>query len=71
MAYFLLHNFIRNDMVTDPFEEQIGTELPHLDYEENGGHVDYVDIVESTQEWNQKRDEIAQGMWLTVRENFI
>ncbi|XP_042023260.1 putative nuclease HARBI1 [Salvia splendens] len=68
MACFLLHNFIRNEMEIDPIEEQIEIEMPHLDYEDDGGHADFVDIFESTVEWNQKRDEIAQAMWLNYNE---
>lgn len=59
---FLLHNFIRSQMEVDPVE-LILDESTNI--EENGEPEDvtYIDAVESSREWNEARDAIAQAMW--------
>lgn len=63
MACFLLHNFIRGEMVVDPIEELVDC------FEENSGndelHDDegFVESVEPSTVWNEKRDEMAEMMW--------
>ncbi|XP_057776921.1 uncharacterized protein LOC130995585 isoform X2 [Salvia miltiorrhiza] len=65
MSCFLLHNFIRSEMVHDPIEELID-ELPTVNvYEEHGDEEEdgFVDATETSPEWNQTRDAMAQAMW--------
>lgn len=63
MACFLLHNFIRSEMVVDPIEqlvESLPLEEPNDDQDESVG---FVDAVEATHEWNMFRNNIAHSMW--------
>lgn len=62
MACFLLHNFIRNEMRDDPFEEAVeDTTEEHVDLD--GDETNFVESIEATAEWNQKRDDLANRMW--------
>lgn len=53
MACFLLHNFIRREMNTDPIEAVLEGEnsvpIPEADYIPH----DYIDYVDPTPEWTQ------------------
>lgn len=62
MACFLIHNFIRSEMVVDPIEEMMNN-LDQGENDDNDEQDDYVDFVEATPAWNHKRDELAQLMW--------
>ncbi|KAH6767391.1 hypothetical protein C2S52_018374 [Perilla frutescens var. hirtella] len=62
MCCFLLNNFIRSQMNIDPIEQQFDM----LVNDEGALGVDgdeFVDIVESSPEWNAARDHLADGMW--------
>lgn len=63
MACFLLHNFIRNEMMNDPIEEAIDELQSDLHEEDVDDKASYVDGIEATAEWNHKRDELANSMW--------
>ncbi|XP_042065703.1 uncharacterized protein LOC121809234 [Salvia splendens] len=64
MACFLLHNFIRREMVIDPVEIELdGAVGPQTPTEEEYVGLDFVDCVEPTQEWTQTRDNLALNMW--------
>lgn len=65
MACFLIHNFIRGEMVVDPIEELIDSMGDGINNVAGEEHEDFVDVVEATSEWNQKRDELAQAMWMS------
>ncbi|XP_042059276.1 uncharacterized protein LOC121803712 [Salvia splendens] len=65
LSCFLLHNFIRGQMTVDPIEleldgHHIGMGLQEEVPEENV----YVDTIEATPAWNNKRDQLAEAMWL-------
>lgn len=67
MACFLLHNFIRREMPTDPIEAQL---VSNVDYTANIPEVDgldYVDHVEPSAEWTQFRDALANALWLDIQ----
>ena len=64
MACFLLHNFIRREMTSDPIEDEIDS---NVDYTTNLTDVDgpdFVDHVEPTSAWTQFHDDLANVMWL-------
>lgn len=63
MACFLLHNFIRTQMEVDPFEENLDTVAGEDSAAEQDNGTEYIDYVEASPEWTQKRDAIAQEMW--------
>lgn len=76
MTCFLLHNFIRSQMASDPIEQALdggheGDNVEHEDEVDNVEHADeggeFVDVIEPSTEWNQKRDEMALAMWNYVR----
>ncbi|KAH6805242.1 hypothetical protein C2S51_030073 [Perilla frutescens var. frutescens] len=62
MACCLLHNFIRIDMPYDPLESTIPE-----DWTNNASHEqldeDFIDQVESSQQWNNWRDSLALNMY--------
>ncbi|KAH6822384.1 hypothetical protein C2S53_003849 [Perilla frutescens var. hirtella] len=62
MACCLLHNFIHTDMPYDPLESTIPE-----DWTNNASHVqldeDFIDQVESSQQWNNWRDSLALNMY--------
>lgn len=62
-ACFLLHNFIRSVMEVDPLEEMVDAQLMHETHELEDPEVEYIDEVESSTAWNQKRAAIATEMW--------
>ncbi|XP_047983541.1 uncharacterized protein LOC125224221 isoform X1 [Salvia hispanica] len=65
MACFLLHNFIRREMSTDPVEIALDVDVPMV---VNGAPYvanNYVDCVDPSPEWTALRDAIAQEMWNT------
>ena len=63
MACFLLHNFIRSEMTSDPIEQEIDGVEGDEDAEHDDEGIEFVDGVEPSTEWNQKREEMAQVMW--------
>lgn len=63
MACFLLHNFIRNEMSDDPFEEGLDDFLEDMNEGDEDEEVSYVESIEATAAWNHKRDELANAMW--------
>lgn len=63
MACFLLHNFIRRQMVVDPIELQMDR-LTENNYEiVDGGAPDHVENMEPSTEWSEFRDNLAEMMW--------
>lgn len=63
MTCFLLHNFIRREMSSDPIEAQLDSTV---DYASNNLELDgndYVDHVEPSAKWTQFRDALANAMW--------
>ncbi|KAL8555192.1 hypothetical protein ACS0TY_003126 [Phlomoides rotata] len=59
MTYFLLHNFIKNDIEVDPMEMLLYDATPPIDEEpEDGG--DDIGTIEATTEWTANRDLLAQ-----------
>ncbi|XP_042064393.1 uncharacterized protein LOC121808099 isoform X2 [Salvia splendens] len=63
MACFLLHNFIRHEMSTDPFEEAVDGESSATGPDQVSPQPEYIDYVDPTPEWTQFRDSIAMAMW--------
>ncbi|XP_042060054.1 uncharacterized protein LOC121804535 [Salvia splendens] len=63
MACFLLHNFIRGEMINDPIEHELDGALSHVVNEEADGDVEFVDQVETSLAWTQMRDDLANSMW--------
>ena len=47
MACFLIHNFIRGEMLNDPIEQELDGAAHNLVNEEADGDVEYVDQVET------------------------
>nr|KAJ0195658.1 hypothetical protein LSAT_V11C700374570 [Lactuca sativa] len=70
MACTLLHNFIRTHMDLDP-EENTPTDVEHMPIgEEQPNQFQIVDVVESSSEWTQWRDDLAEEMfdyWMSTR----
>ncbi|XP_057774908.1 uncharacterized protein LOC130993865 [Salvia miltiorrhiza] len=62
MACFLLHNFIRTEMEVDPIE-QVWDDIAHQNDDDEPQDVEFVDVVESSSEWNRWRDDLATSMW--------
>lgn len=60
---FLLHNFIRSVMEVDPIEEILNQEISPGNEDDEAQENAYIEVVEGTPVWNQKRDAIAQAMW--------
>ncbi|KAL6638019.1 hypothetical protein ACP70R_025591 [Stipagrostis hirtigluma subsp. patula] len=58
LACCYLHNFIRQQMTSDPLE-------PHLDafLENQGNSIGVIDRTESSAEWTEFRDALATSMW--------
>lgn len=64
MACFLLHNFIRTQMQVDPIEALLDDNgNPQNNDEEEEQDTNFINCVGSSNDWNQKRDEMAQQMW--------
>ena len=66
MACFLLPNYIRSEMHNDPIEQDLDNAPHDLGIEELHGDLEFIDQVESTTEWNQMRDDLANSMWSNV-----
>ncbi|CAA0837915.1 Unknown protein, partial [Striga hermonthica] len=63
MACALIHNFIRTTMPEDPIEN----EIPEFPIPSNPpSDDDYIDQVESSPEWTQKRDLLAQQIKIVM-----
>ncbi|XP_057788635.1 uncharacterized protein LOC131005646 [Salvia miltiorrhiza] len=63
MSCFLLNNFIRKEMTVDPVELQFDS----MDEPNDGvgaDHEEFVQTTESSPQWNAKREELADEMWL-------
>ncbi|XP_042056095.1 uncharacterized protein LOC121800634 [Salvia splendens] len=69
MCCFLLHNFIRGEMVVDPIEQQLEGLFEHFDTVEETDDIEYIDVVELSSEWNQYRDTMARDMWAQGHHN--
>ncbi|XP_057797082.1 uncharacterized protein LOC131013093 [Salvia miltiorrhiza] len=64
MCCFLLHNFIRSEMVHDPLEALVDRQPGADAYEEHGDEDDgFVDAIQTSPQWNRARDAIAEAMW--------
>lgn len=63
MACFLLHNFIRSVMSDDPFEDIVDGLAEDLDEEGGDDDVGFVEGIDATAEWNNKRAELVNAMW--------
>ncbi|XP_047937598.1 uncharacterized protein LOC125185151 [Salvia hispanica] len=63
MASFLIHNFIRGEMLNDPIEQELDGAPHNLVNEEADGDVEYVDQVKTSLAWTQMRDDLANSMW--------
>ncbi|MDD0148476.1 transposase family protein, partial [Shigella flexneri] len=61
LACALLHNFIRESMPEDPLEALDNT--PPVPDTEEEPELDYIGSVESSEEWNRKRDQMAHNMF--------
>ena len=70
IACALLHNFIRTHMTLDP-EENTSFNVEDMPIgEEQPNQSQIVDVVESSNEWTQWRDDLAQEMfdsWMSTR----
>ena len=66
---FLLHNYVRGEMQVDPIEVELqnghvdGEEEPIGTQQELPSEIQFVDTVEATPGWNQKRVDLANYMW--------
>ena len=66
MACFLLHNYVRGAMLSDPIELAMDGGHVDNDLESEAVENEFVDTVEPTTEWNTHRDALAQSMWNVV-----
>ncbi|KAL1560834.1 hypothetical protein AAHA92_11004 [Salvia divinorum] len=64
LCCFLLHNFIRGEMMVDPIEQELDGDYEALNIGAEGDEPTYVDTIEPTPAWNNKRSELAETMWL-------
>ncbi|XP_042065005.1 putative nuclease HARBI1 isoform X1 [Salvia splendens] len=65
IACFLLHNYIRSEMVVDAVEAELVNEAD-IDDETANDHLlcgDNISSVEPSALWTQKRDDLAMEMW--------
>ncbi|KAI3751652.1 hypothetical protein L2E82_22743 [Cichorium intybus] len=70
IACALLHNFIRTHMDMDPAESMPITPEDMPLEEDQPNQAEGVDVVESSNEWTQWRDDLAQEMfesWMSTR----
>jgi hypothetical protein len=66
MACCLIHNLIRREMAVDPIEEYYDMSRPIRQIRDE----EYIDGIESSDEWRVKRDQLANEMfdkWRTSR----
>lgn len=56
-------------MVVDPIELELDNAYKEMAPQEEHGDNVYVDMIEPTAEWNNKRNELAEAMWLNVSTN--
>ncbi|XP_042047580.1 uncharacterized protein LOC121793614 isoform X2 [Salvia splendens] len=63
MACFLLHNYIRGEMIVDPIEELVDNNVDDIGLQEDHDNSVYVDVIEPTPQWNDLRDQLAADMW--------
>lgn len=71
MVCFLLHNFIRNEMQNDPIELEMDDQSIENGNEDTAvDEVEFIDAIENSAEWNQKRDAIADFMWMNPGMGF-
>ena len=70
MCYFLLHNYIRGEMGVDPVEVELdnvgdeGDVAAAATEVEPPADVQFVDTIEASPGWNQKRVDMANYMWV-------
>lgn len=62
-ACCMLHNFIRREMLVDPMEDNMNTQLQDGNLEVNN----YITVVESSDEWTTWRQNLALEMFNTWR----
>ncbi|KAL1548831.1 hypothetical protein AAHA92_17015 [Salvia divinorum] len=62
LACFLLHNFIRSEMESDPIELAVEHEVGN-GIEEDVHEVDFVTGVDPSQGWTNARDAMSATMW--------
>ena len=63
MACCLLHNFIRNEMPTDPFEELIGPEFSESDNAPVEVEDDVITTIGTSAQWTTFRTTLATYMF--------
>lgn len=63
MACCLLHNFIRNEMPTDPFEELIGPDFMESDNADVEAEDDVITSIGTSPEWTAFRAALATSMF--------
>lgn len=67
MACFLLHNFIRGEMINDLIEQQqLDGATNDVVNEEADGDLEFVDQVQTSTVWTQMQDDLANSMWTNV-----
>ena len=54
----MLHNFIRNKMSIDVMEEEIDDDIG-----DNVDEAQFIESIETSNEWSAWRDNLAQEMW--------
>lgn len=69
LSCFLLHNYIRGEMAVDPRELELDNAYEEVAPQKEHDDNVYVDMIEPTAEWNNKRNELAEAMWLNVSTN--
>lgn len=62
----MLHNFIRSEMAIDPIEAEFDRQPAAV---ENLEDDDYIDTVETSNEWTMWRQNLANEMWDIWRRN--
>lgn len=62
MACFLLHNFVRKEMVIDPLDARLDREP--VEPPDGVPPDDFIASVEATPEWTAQRDLLAHAMWV-------
>ncbi|XP_042051418.1 putative nuclease HARBI1 [Salvia splendens] len=64
IACFLLHNYIRGEMVVDPIEAELSNEAnDEEEIEADTANSEHISSVEPSTAWTKKRDDLARAMW--------
>ncbi|XP_047956848.1 uncharacterized protein LOC125202492 isoform X2 [Salvia hispanica] len=64
MACFLLHNYIRGEMTVDPIEQLVDNNIVDNDIFAEQDDTEYVEYIDPTVDWNNRRDQMAADMWM-------